>query len=276
MSFIDFEDVSFAYAPVEGDLDAQGNHIIPPVLFDHFTASLPSSFVSIVGPNACGKSTLMLLASGRLKPLKGRVKLFGTDMAHVHDEKERNFISSFIYQNMEFEQEETVEYLLHHVWESGSYAANNDHLLKEAVKVFELENILSRKLNGLSKGEIQRTLLAFSVLYGSKSLFMDEPMFALEQRQKESSLDFLKDYSRKNNIPVYISMHELELSRKYADNVLLIYPNKDMTFGNPDEVLIPEDLEKAYGIPAALLKDSEYLTRKNFSELSEQAAGKSV
>ena len=70
MSFIDFEDVTFAYTPVEGDLDAEGKQIIPPVLFDHFTARLPSSFVSIVGSNACGKSTLMLLASGRLKPIR--------------------------------------------------------------------------------------------------------------------------------------------------------------------------------------------------------------
>ena len=48
-----------------------------------------------------------------------------------------------------------------------------------------------------------------------------------------------------------------------------------MTFGSPDEVLIPEDLEKAYGIPAALLKDSENLTRKNLVELSEQTVNNS-
>lgn len=275
MSFIDFEDAAFAYPPVEGDLDAEGKQIIPPVLFDHFTASLPPSFVSIVGPNACGKSTLMLLASGRLKPLRGKVRLFGQDTSTIQDENEKNLLSSFIYQNMEFEQDENLEKLLRHVYESGGHTRKNDDFLREIISVFELSSITARKLNGLSKGEIQRALLAFSVLYGSKSIFMDEPMFAMEQKQKEGSLEFLKDYSHKNNIPIYISMHELELSRKYAQDVLLIYPNRDMTFGSPDEVLIPEDLEKAYGIPAALLKDSENLTRKNLKELSEQTVNNS-
>jgi len=85
MSFIEFEDVSFAYPASEGDLDEQGNQIIPPLLFDHFTAALPSSFVSIIGPNACGKSTLMLLASGRLLPQRGNITLFGRDTAHIRD-----------------------------------------------------------------------------------------------------------------------------------------------------------------------------------------------
>jgi iron complex transport system ATP-binding protein len=271
MSFIDFEDVTFAYTPVEGDLDAEGKQIIPPVLFDHFTASLPSSFVSIVGPNACGKSTLMLLASGRLKPLRGTIRLFGKDLSTIHDENEKNLLSSFIYQNMEFEQDEKLADLLMQVYEAGGHAQKSGDFYKDIISVFELGSITARKLNGLSKGEIQRTLLAFSVLYGSKSIFMDEPMFAMEQKQKESCLDFLKHYSKEKGIPVYISMHELELSRKYAQDVLLIYPNRDMTFGSPDEVLVPEDLEKAYGIPAALLKDSENLTRKNLKELSEQA-----
>ncbi len=269
MSFIDFDDVTFSYTPVEGDLDADGNQIIPPVLFDHFTASLPSSFVSIIGPNACGKTTLMLLASGRLKPSRGKVQLFGQDLSTIQDENEKNLLSSFIYQNMEFEQDDTLDALLHQVYESGAHVPR-DGFLKEIVAAFELGNSTTRKLNGLSKGEIQRTLLAFSVLYGSKSIFMDEPMFAMEQRQKEASLEFLRDYSQKNKVPVYISMHELELSRKYAQDVLLIYPNRDMSFGSPEEVLIPEDLEKAYGIPAALLKDSEKLTRKHLVELSDQ------
>lgn len=270
MNFINFDDVTFAYPAVEGDLDADGKQIIPPVIFDHFTAGLPSSFVSIVGPNACGKSTLMLLASGRLKPLRGKVSLFGKDLTTIQDENEKNLLSSFVYQNMEFEQDTNLDFLLRQVYELGGHAKKNDSFFQEIQSVFELEKIGSRKLNGLSKGEIQRTLLAFSILYGSKSIFMDEPMFAMEQRQKESCLDYLRNYSQKNKIPIYLSMHELELSRKYAQDVLLIYPNRNMTFGSPDEVLVPEDLEKAYGIPVALLKDSEKLTRKNFAELAEQ------
>ena len=57
-------------------------------------------------------------------------------------------------------------------------------------------------------------------------------------------------------------MHEIDLSKKYADTVLLFYPNRDMALGTPAEVLTDADLEKAYGIPAALLKKKEDMTRE--------------
>ena len=75
---------------------------------------------------------------------------------------------------------------------------------------------------------------------------MDEPLFAMEFKQKENSLNYLKKFSNETGTPMYISIHELELSKKYADNVLLFYPNRDMTFGSPEEVLTKDDLEKAY------------------------------
>ena len=78
--FLEFIDVNFTYPPVE-EYDENGEVILQeskPV-FDHFTAELPAGFVSLVGPNASGKSTLMMLASGRLCPSSGMIKLFETD-----------------------------------------------------------------------------------------------------------------------------------------------------------------------------------------------------
>ena len=68
-------------------------------------------------------------------------------------------------------------------------------------------------------------------------------------------------------------MHELDLSKKYADQVLLFYPNRDMSLGTPEEVLTDEDLEKAYEIPAALLKKKEDMTRKQLQEEAKLLSG---
>ena len=116
---------------------------------------------------------------------------------------------------------------------------------------------------------MQRVILAFSLLYGSKSIFMDEPLFAVENNHKHKILSFIKNYCNDFGITVYISMHELELTRIYPDNVLLFYPNRDMDFGSPEEILTPQALEKAYGVPVAMLKDSETFTRKNLQEQYE-------
>lgn len=269
--FITFKDVSYTYPALQDELDEEGNFILPKPVFEHFSATLPGGFVHLVGPNASGKSTFLLLASGRLSSNAGQVHLFGKDLAKM-SEVERNLRASFIYQNMEFDTDDKTQELLEQVFMNGAFNGKETYkgkdLLQTVIEVFQLENVLQRSLKGQSKGEIQRVLLAFSLLYGSKSVFMDEPFFAMEYYQKEKALDFLKSYSNEKNIPMYISIHELELSKKYAEKVLLFYPNRDMDFGTPSEVLTKKALEKSYGVPVALLRDSEELTRKSLVEAS--------
>lgn len=275
MSFLELKNLSFAYPPVEGDVDEKGRQIVPPNMWEHFSAELPGGFVHLVGPNGCGKSTFLLLASGRLMPVEGEVSLLGQN-PHSLEEEKRNLLASFIYQNMEFDTDEKVGALLHQVYENGALKGNapairdgHEDLLSETIGLFELDRVLNHPLTGLSKGEIQRVLLAFSILYGSKSIFMDEPMFAMELPQKEKSLAYLRDFVRKTGTTVYISMHELDLTRKYADLVLLMYPNHDMDLGTSEEVLTNEDLEKAYGVPASMLKSGEEYTRNHLKEVSD-------
>lgn len=273
MNCIEFDDVSFTYPAVQGDLDADGKQIVPQPVFDHFTGSIPTGFTSLIGPNGSGKTTFMLLASGRLLPQHGKCTLFGQDIAHL-DEEHKNLIASVIYQNMEFESTQKVSELLSYVYSNGALKGKSNgikagDLLSEVIDVFELSAVLQHGLTELSKGEIQRVLLAFSLLYGSSSIFMDEPLFALEYRQKETSLEYLREFSRKTGTAIYISMHELPLTRKYADNVLLFYPNRDMSYGTPKEVMTDADLEKAYGVPVAMLKNSEDMTREELQQTSD-------
>lgn len=277
MEFLEFNDVSFTYPPVEGDLDENGKQRIPSAVFEHFSGSLPGGqFISLVGQNGCGKTTFLMLASGRLAPDSGSVTLLQKNPALL-DGESKNLLASVIYQNMEFESDQSVSELLAQVYQNGAlkgHAAgvldSTKDLLAEAIDVFELESVLNHALTHLSKGEIQRVILAFSILYGSASIFMDEPMFAMEDKQKESALSYLKAFVKKTGTTIYCSMHELDLTKKYADQVLLFYPNRDMSFGTPAEVLTDEDLEKAYKVPAAMLKQKETLTRDQLKAIADQ------
>lgn len=270
MEFIEFSKLSFHYPSQDSSEVKEENKKSNKPLFENFDAQLPPSFVSLIGPNGVGKSTLMLLASGRLLPTSGSAFLFGIDTKTLTDETERNLLSTFIYQNMELETEDKVKDLLTSIFENGGHEKKNNILIQEVIDAFSLKSSLEKKLSTLSKGELQRSLIAFSILYGTRSIFMDEPLFALEYKQKEEALSYIKSYSAKFQVPVYIAMHELELSRKWADNVLLFYPNKDMSFGSPEEVLTQEALEKAYGIPSAMLKETERLSQKNLLELQSE------
>lgn len=256
-AFIVFKDLSFTYP--------QGENPV----FDHFSAELPGGFVSLVGPNGSGKSTLLLLAAGRLLPQNGSAHLLGKNTKSFTDENSKNAYASFIYQNMEFETEDPLGSLLEQVYAGGNHTAKNSDFYNEVIDVFELQELSSRPLSKLSKGEMQRSLLAFSLLYGSRSIFMDEPVFALEERQKEKVLGYLRDYQKQSGITVYVSLHELELTRKFAETVLLFKPDRSIDMGTPEEVLTTDALEAAYGVPAVLLKQKEQLDRQKLEEEAE-------
>lgn len=262
MNFIEFNDVSFTYPADEGE-------VLPPV-YDHFTGNIPGGFTSIIGPNGCGKSTFMLLASGRIQPANGKIYLLGQEINKLSEEK-KNLLASVIYQNMEFESEDKVEQLLSFVYQNGALKANakgikGSDLFAEVVDTFELSSVMKHGLTQISKGENQRVLLAFSLLYGSASVFMDEPLFAMEDMQKKTALEYLRAYSMETKTPMFISMHELDLTRMFAEKVLLIHPDRNMSYGTVEEVMTNDELEKAYGIPASMLKHNETLTREELAE----------
>jgi iron complex transport system ATP-binding protein len=261
-AIIKFSDVHFSYPEAEGPV------------FSGFSGTLPGGFVSLVGPNGSGKSTLMLLASGRLLPQTGAVSLLGRDTRLFIDEDERNAYASFVYQNMEFDTQDPMGALLEQVYSTGKHPLKGDSFYREALEAFELGALLGRPLNTLSKGEMQRTLLAFSALYGSRSVFMDEPVFAMEDQQKHRAMEFFRSYQERTGITVYVSLHELELTRKHAQRTVLFKPDRTMEIGTPEEVLTRESLEAAYGVPAAMLKDKEQLDRRRLEEEADLLKGR--
>ena len=74
---------------------------------------------------------------------------------------------------------------------------------------------------------------------------------------------------RETGVSVFVSLHELALTRKYADTVMLFHPDRTIEMGTPEEVLTKESLEAAYGVPEAMLYDAERLTRGHFIEAIE-------
>jgi iron complex transport system ATP-binding protein len=287
---IRLSDVTFTWPdPETGEIATLADGSPAKPVFQAFSADIPGGFVSLTGPNGSGKTTFMLLAGGRLMPSSGKIELLGQDTrilsgiiaddsgqagSGLTPEREhaRNLACSFIYQNMEFEEQDgdasNAGTLLEFVYANGGHVQKEESFYRDVLSAFELERLLTRKLDGLSKGEQQRMLLAFSALYGSRVIMMDEPVFAMEQRQKEKALDFFRNLHIRTGVSIYVSLHELSLTRKYADTAMLFYPDRTIDLGTCDEVLTKEALERAYGVPESMLYDAERLTRDALSERS--------
>ena len=256
-----FEGVSFRYPEEPADVIAG------------LDLALPAGVVSLVGQNGTGKSTLLLLASGRLLPTGGRVLIRGRDTRELRDEQDRQELVSFIYQNMEFESEQPIAELLSFVRGNGLRAGEPGDPIPELVEVFELAPVLGRRTQEVSKGELQRTILAFSILYGSPIIAMDEPIFALEDRQKNRAMEYLATRSRREGVSLYYSVHELDISRKYSDSILLFSKAGQPRLGKTEEIFTRETIEKAYEVPFDMLKRREELYRKYLVELLKVRRG---
>jgi iron complex transport system ATP-binding protein len=158
---IEFKDVSYAYP--EGD---------SPV-FTGLSLSLPEGLVSLIGQNGTGKSTLLLLAGGRLIPDSGDVIIEGRNTREFASEEDRAKYAAFVYQNMEFETGEPVGALLTYVYENGFHAEKDLTFIDELVEVFELTRFMDRKTQELSKGELQRIISRKNTRISS--FFLEKP-----------------------------------------------------------------------------------------------------
>jgi ABC-type cobalamin/Fe3+-siderophores transport system ATPase subunit len=114
----------------------------------------------------------------------------------------------------------------------------------------------------VSKGELQRTIIAFSLLYGSRIVMMDEPIFAMEEPQKHRIMGFLLEYIRARGLSLYYSVHELDISEKYSDWLLLFQRGRPPRLGPTRELFNQENIENAYEVPFSMLRSKESLYRK--------------
>jgi iron complex transport system ATP-binding protein len=253
---IRLENVSFYYPETEQ------------LVFNDLSIDLPRGITTLVGQNGTGKSTLLLLAAGILLPVEGTVHLGGIDTRNLREEQERQRHVSFVYQNMEFETEESIGNLLEYVHENGFHETKDPALIAELVEVCELKRVLGKKTQEVSKGELQRTIIAFSLLYGSKILMMDEPIFALEEYQKHRIMKYLVEYASSRDLSLYYSVHELDISEKYSDYLLLFHKNGRIELGPTSELFNRTNIEEAYEVPYVMLKRKEAIYREALRDRS--------
>ena len=238
-------------------------------VFSHVTADLPTGMMSVVGTNGIGKSTLLLLAGGRLMPHEGTIAIFGDDSAQFAEaaddpalEEKRNRLVSFVYQNMEFESEASVGELMEIVYENGFHLETSDQLIMDVRGALDLDGFLTLKTQQLAKGQLQRAIIAFSLLYGSRIIMMDEPVFALEEPQKDRAFGFLVEFSQEYSVPIYYSAHNLDLTEKYSEFMLLFSHTGSFTIGPTATLFTRELIEEAYQAPLDALHKRDNLYRE--------------
>jgi len=184
-------------------------------------------FLGIIGPNGGGKTTLLKLILGLLKPKEGRITIFGK--SPKEGRKHIGYLSQFKNIDFDFPITAYEVVLLSRVGNKliKKYSKEDKEAVKKAMKALRIWNLRHKKLNELSGGEKQRIFAARALANEPKVLILDEPMSNLDIHIQEEFYKILQELNKK--IAIVIVDHDLEMVTKYAKEVVCINKCKTHT-----------------------------------------------
>jgi iron complex transport system ATP-binding protein len=213
----------------------------------------PGEIVSILGPNASGKSTLLKLISGALEPLSGRIFLNGF-ATHALPPKVRAQRMALVQQESRLLFPSSVsEFVLQgrHAHGRGLRFVSEDDIAvaMNALAQVGASHLADRWMDKISGGEKQRVILARALAQQPILLLLDEPTLHLDIGAQVDLLESLRRLAAENRYTVIVVTHELNLTGEYADQVVLLQKGKCLRVGSPATVFQRDLLEHVFQAP---------------------------
>jgi iron complex transport system ATP-binding protein len=214
----------------------------------------------VLGPNGCGKTTLLRLVSGVLRPRAGRVTLFGRDVATSSPRETARRVAVvpqdtapvFAMAGLE------VALLGRHPWHSAFAFETDEDVAAARAALAEVDaaHLADREFETLSGGERQRVLLARALCQGGEALLCDEPTAHLDLKHQTATFRLLRGLAAKGRCVVVVT-HDVQLAAQACDRIALFGPAGLVASGAPDVVVTQETLRTAFGIEATVHRDAE-------------------
>ena len=208
--------------------------------------------VALIGPNGSGKTTLLRCLLGLQKIDQGEILLFGkplgaAGLAQVGYVPQRLQLDrSFILTVREFlalRMKRANGWL----WHSN---AHTDRLLADSLAEMGVGGMLDRPLAGLSGGQLQRVLIAFSLIGSPDLLLLDEPTAGVDTPGEDSFYELMSEVHRRHKLTVVLVSHDLGMVYKHAAWVYALN-GVICCEGTPEQVMNADSLKQAYGIHVA-------------------------
>ena len=219
------------------------------------------SFTVIVGPNACGKSTLLRALARLLKPDAGQVVLDGRDIS-AYPSKEVARRLGMLPQSPIAPGGITVGDLV----ARGRYAHQkllrqwsheDEQHAAEAMRWTGVEDLADRYVDELSGGQRQRVWLAMVLAQDTELLLLDEPTTYLDVTHQIEVLDLCADLHERRGRTLVAVLHDLNLACRYATHLIAMRGGAVVAAGDPLTVVTADLVEQVFGLPCVVIPDPE-------------------
>jgi len=240
-----FRSVSFAY---------NGRPIV-----DDLSVDLPlGRMVALIGPNGEGKTTILRLLLGLLRPAKGSVSLLGRALNRVRPE-ERARTVAYLPQSVNTEYPFTVaEVVLFGRYPRLPAFALESHadwlVAERCMARTGVADLSDRLFSTLSGGEKQRVLIASVLAQEPTILLLDEPTASLDLHHQFSVMELLRELNREGMTILFVT-HDVTLAAGFCDSLWLLSRGRVFAQGAPQEVVTEENLERLYGMGLRVVSD---------------------
>lgn len=217
--------------------------------------------LGILGPNGCGKTTLLKNLNKNLSPHGGCVLLDGSDLEEM-SKKEIARTVAVVPQGNDIKFAFTVRDIVSmgrmpFMRTFDGESSKDGEIIAEAMRRTGIEEFSGRIISTMSGGERQRVIIARALAQTPEILLLDEPTLHLDINAQFDVLDLVSELAEKDGLTVVMVSHDLPMVARYCDRIVFIHDRKIHSMGSPEEVLTPENMAAVFGVDAELGTDSK-------------------
>ncbi|MGL5647611.1 MAG: ABC transporter ATP-binding protein [Clostridium sp.] len=208
--------------------------------------------ISIIGPNGCGKSTI-------LKAIAGIIEYEG--IVNIENEDRKNIKRKDLAKKIALMSQNAEIFFEYTVYEAvalgrypymkdmfSSYTEKDNEIILNSLKEVGILDIKDRNIKELSGGQLQRVYLARAFTQEPEIILLDEPTNHLDLKCQIEILTYINKWARKKNKIVIGVLHDLNLVSMFSEKVILIEEGKIVLNKDAEDVLKSDEIEKVYGI----------------------------
>ena len=210
---------------------------------------------AILGPNGAGKTTLLRTIARFIKPIEGYIKILGRS---AYSYPRHEFYRLVAYSALEVPHGFRI--LVRDLLEASLY---NLRLHREEIEsriewvanLMDIEKLLYRRIDTLSSGELQRVILASTVIRKPRILLLDEPTAHLDVRYQLEIGSTIKTLTKSLGITILMATHDIRIAAEFSDVTLVLNQGEQIAFGKSYDVLRNDVLERVYGVKVHIFRD---------------------